>query len=170
MKKKEISKSLQYSSDARELSNSRTWTDFLSQETLSLYPGKDEWRQRLIYTMLVWSEKKTSLEVLQFCMEYKIPYRTLKEWIDKYPEIKDAYDNVKLALACHRRIGSMNKKLDGAYAYKDMHMYDPEWHAINKYHSEMRKDEEKQAHTFIINDAKPRVLSKEEMSEEKEEK
>jgi hypothetical protein len=170
VKKKEISKSLQYSSDARELSNSRTWTDFLSQETLSLYPGKDEWRQRLIYTMLVWSEKKTSLEVLQFCMEYKIPYRTLKEWIDKYPEIKDAYDNVKLALACHRRIGSMNKKLDGAYAYKDMHMYDPEWHAINKYHSEMRKDEEKQAHTFIINDAKPRVLSKEEMSEEKEEK
>ena len=166
-KKEEVSKAnskaLKYSCDARELSNSRTWTDFLSQETLCLYPGKDEWRQRLIYTMLVWSEKKTSLELMQFCLEYKIPRRTLKEWVDKYPEVKEAYENVKLALACHRRVGTMNKKLDGAYAYKDMHIYDPEWHAINKYHSDMKKDEEKQAHVFIINDAKPQIVTKEEM-------
>ena len=102
---------------------------------------------------------------MQFCIEYKIPYRTLKEWIEKYPEVKEAYNDVKLAVACHRRLGSMNKKLDGAYAYKDMHMYDPEWHAINKYHSDMRKEEEKQSHTFIINDAKPRIVSKEEMTQ-----
>ena len=44
-------------------------------------------------------------------------------------------------------------------------MYDPEWHAINKYHSDMRKEEEKQSHTFIINDAKPRIVSKEEMTQ-----
>jgi hypothetical protein len=106
---------------------------------------------------------------MQFCIEYKIPYRTLKEWIDKYPEIKEAYADVKLAVACHRRLGSMNKKLDGAYAYKDMHMYDPEWHAINKYHSDMKKDEEKQSHTFIINDSKPRIVSKEEMAGNSEE-
>ena len=166
--KKTASKALQYSGDAHELSNSRTWVDFLSKETFSIYPGKDEWRQRLIYTMLKWSEKKTSLEIMQFCIEYKIPRRTLKEWVDKYPEVKDAYEDMKLALACHRRVGSMNKKLDGAYAYKDMHIYDPEWHAINKYHSDMKKEEEKQAHTFIINNDKPRIVSKEEMISELE--
>ncbi len=165
MSKKESSnkKPLQYIGDALELSNSRSWMDFLNKESLSMYPGKDEWRQRLIYTMHKWSEKSSSLEVMQFCMEYKIPYRTLKEWVAKYPEIKEAYDDVKLAVACHRRLGSMNKKLDGAYAYKDMHIYDPEWHEINKYHSDMKKDEEKQAHTFIISDAKPRIISKEDM-------
>lgn len=172
MKRKElskaISKALNNSNDPQELSNSRTWLDFLSIETLNLYPGKDEWRQRLIYTMLKWSESPDSLEILQFCMKYKIPYTTLNEWVLKYPDIKHAYANMKLSLACHRRLGSMNKKLDGAYAYKDMHIYDPEWHAVNKYHSDMKKDEEKQSHTFIINDAKPRIVSKQEMKNDNE--
>jgi hypothetical protein len=158
-------KTLQYSGDANSLSNNRTWMDFLDKETLSLYPGKDDWRKRLINTLLIWSERPASLELMQFCIEFKIPRSTLWEWVDKYPDIKAAYENAKLAVACHRRIGSMNKKLDGAYAYKDMHLYDPEWHAINKYHSDMRKEEEKQAHTFIINDAKPRIVTKEEMTE-----
>jgi hypothetical protein len=96
-------------------------------------------------------------------MEFKIPYSTLKQWVEKYPDIKSAYNNVKLALACHRRVGAMNKKLDGAYAYKDMHVYDPEWLEINKYHSDMKKEEEKQPHTFIINTGKPRIVTKEEM-------
>jgi len=175
VKKKEVSnstagnnKTQQYSNDARELSNSRTWIDFLDKESLSLYPGKDDWRQRLIYTMLKWSEKATSLELMQFCLEYKIPRTTLNEWVNKYPEVKEAYSNIKLIIACHRRVGTMNKKLDGAYAYKDMHIYDPEWHAINKYHSDMKKDEEKQSHTFIINNTKPRIISKEEMKSSEE--
>lgn len=145
------------------LSNSRTWTDFIDQDALSANPGKDEWRQRLIRTMHAWSERSTSLEILQFCMEYKIPYRTLKEWVDKYSDIDQAYKDIKLIVACHRRIGSMNKKLDGAYAYKDMHVYDPEWLAINKYHSDMKKEEDKQPHVFIVQGGKPRIVSKQEM-------
>ncbi|HEY5267754.1 MAG TPA: hypothetical protein VII94_01315 [Candidatus Saccharimonadales bacterium] len=167
MAKKEVetSKSNTYS---LELSNKRTWMDFIDKESLEMFPGRNEWRQKLIYTMFLWAEKSTSLEILQFCMEYKIPYTTLKDWIDKYPDIKQAYNNVKLAIACHRRLGSMNKKLDGAYAYKDMHIYDPEWHAVNKYHSDMKTEEAKQSHTFIISDAKPRIVSKEEMLEGQE--
>lgn len=163
--KEETPKALKYIGDGNELSNSRTWIDFLDKETLNLYPGRDDWRQRLIYTMMRWAEKSTSLEILQFCMEYKIPRMTLYEWTEKYPDVKDAYINMKLALACHRRVGTMNKKLDGAYAYRDMHMYDKEWDSVNKYHSDMRKEEEKQAHTFIINDSKPRIVTKEEMLE-----
>lgn len=166
--KKKIQKTSQSTNNDLEMSKSRTWIDFLDKETLSLYPGRDEWRNRLIYTMHLWSEKSSSLEVMQFCLEYKIPYRTLKEWVDKYPDIKYAYENVKLAIACHRRVGSMNKKLDGTYAYKDMHTYDPEWHQINKYYSDMKKDEEKQPTTFIINTDKPRIISKQEMEEEVE--
>jgi len=164
-KEKPSPQALQYSGDAEELSNSRSWIDFLDKETLSIYPGKDSWRKRLIHTMLTWAQDPTSLEVLQFCMKFKLPYGTLREWDSKYPDIHEAYTFMKLMIATHRRVGSMTKKLDGAYAYKDMHCYDPEWHAVNKYHSDMKKEEEKQAHTFIINDAKPRIVSKEEMSE-----
>ena len=161
--KKEPVKVTQYSCDVDELSNSRTWQDFLSKEVLALYPGRDDWRKRLIHTMLTWSEKKDSLEIIQFCLEYKLPRRTLQTWADKYPEIKEAYEDMKLHIACHRRIGSMNKKLDGAYAYKDMHIYDPEWHSINKYHSDMKTEESKQSHTFVIDTRKPIIVSKEEM-------
>lgn len=166
MSKKVSSKSGNITIDTRELSNSRSWQDFLDKETLAIYCGKDEWRERLIHTMYKWSERPASLEVLQFCMEYKIPYMTLREWERKYPDIGEAYKNMKLNIACHRRLGSMNKKLDGAYAYKDMHCYDPEWLAINKYHSEMKKDEEKQSHTFVINTSKPHIISKQEMAGE----
>jgi hypothetical protein len=169
LSQKVISKALQSNNDNGMLSNLRTWVDFVDDEALSLYPGCEQWRKRLIHTMFAWAEKPTSLEILQFCMEYKIPYTTLKGWVEKHLDIKSAYNNVKLALACHRRMGSMNKKLDGAYAYKDMHMYDPEWHAVNKYHSDMRTEEAKQSHTFVINDAKPRIVSKEEMLSEVEE-
>lgn len=155
---------LQYKGETESLSNSRSWMDFLDKETLSLFPGKDSWRKRLINTMLIWAEKSTSLEVMQFCIQFKIPYTTLREWDNKYPDIHDAYVFMKLMIATHRKVGSMTKKLDGTYAYKDMHMYDPEWHPINKYHSDMKKEEEKQAHTFIISDAKPRIVTKEEMT------
>ncbi len=150
------------------LSNSRSWTDFMDQSTLEVFCGRDEWRQRLIRTMYSWSERSTSLEVLQFCMEYKIPYGTLREWDRRHPDISTAYQAMKLNIACHRRLGSMNKKLDGAYAYKDMHMYDPEWLAINKYHSDMKKEEDKQPNVFIVNNGKPRIVSKEEMISDRE--
>lgn len=166
MSKKSLLKNTNSTSDPRELSNSRTWVDFLDQETTEIYASKDEWRERLCYTMMKWSERPTSLEIQQFCTEYKIPYTTLREWLEKYPDIKKSYAAAKLTLACHRRVGSMTKKLDGTYAYRDMHMYDPEWHQVNKYHSDMKKDEEKQAHTFIISGEKPRIISKQDMVDE----
>lgn len=165
-KEKVVAKIDHSSSRDKEVSNSRNWIDFLDQETLNIFPGRDDWRGRLIHTMLKWAEKETSLEIMQFCIEYKIPYTTLREWDKKYEDVRKAYAFMKLMIACHRRVGSMNKKLDGAYAYKDMHCYDPEWHDVNKYHSDLKKEEEKQAHTFIINDIKPRIVTKEELSEE----
>lgn len=169
MRKKLVEKTPQSSTDEFLLSSNRSWIDFLDKESLSLYPEKDNWRKKLIHTMLTWSDDSNALEIMQFCIQYKIPRRTLLEWVEKYPDIRRGYEDMKLALASHRRVGSMIKKLDGTYAYKDMHIYDPEWLAINKYHSDMKKDEEKQAHTFIISDAKPRIVTKEEMLGEIEE-
>ncbi len=150
------------------LSNSRSWVDYMDKDSLAMFPGKDEWRQRLIKTMYAWSEKPDSLEILQFCMEYKIPYGTLKEWDRIYPDIAEAYQAVKLNVACHRRVGTMNRKLDGTYAYKDMHWYQPEWHSINQYHSDLKKEEEKQPHVFIVNAEKPKIVSKEDMLSDRE--
>lgn len=151
------------------LSKERTWMDFAKGQSLLMNPGKTEWRLRFINTLLMWAEKESSLEIIQFCIEYKMGRSTLYEWAEKYKDISSALSHARLMIACHRRVGSMRKELDGGHAYRDMHLYDPEWHAVNKYHNDMKVEQEKQAHTFIINDSKPKVLSKEEMKGEKDE-
>lgn len=154
--------------DIQLLTTSGTWCEYLNGDAFMLFPSKDDWRKRFMYTLLNWASKEDSLEITDFAMEMKMHRRTLYKWAEQYADLQDALEIARLMIGSRRRKGAMIKKLDGAYAYKDMHKYDPEWLEINKYHSEMRKDEDKQAHTFIINDAKPRIVSKEEMAGETE--
>lgn len=162
---KKSNKNTQNTSNELGLSKTRSWMDFLDVSTLNAYPGRTEWRKRLIFSMLEWAQAADALEIKRFCVDFKIPYTTLQKWRNKYEEIEEAYSFMKMIIALNRREGSMRKILDGGYAYKDMHWYDEEWHSINKYHADLKKEEEKQAHTFIINTDKPVVVSKAEMDE-----
>lgn len=161
MPRKSVNKVANNISDDGLLSKNRSWLDDGQMNT----PTRPEWRKRLIKTMYAWAEKQTSLEIMQFCIEYKLPRNRFYDWAARYPEIKDALNDMRLMISSNRKVGSMTKALDGNYAYRDMHMLDPDWHAINKYHADLKKEEEKAAHTFIINTDKPKVVSKEEMKE-----
>lgn len=163
----ELSQTPDNSTDIKPLTNRNTWIDFIKNDAYMEFPEKQDWRNRFIFTLLEWASKHDSLEIVDFAIEMKMRREQIYVWAQKYPDIGQAYEQAKLIIASRRRKGAMLKKLDGAYAYKDMHVYDSEWLAINKYHSDMKKEEEKQAHTFIINDAKPRIVSKEEMIGEK---
>lgn len=145
------------------LANNRTWIEFIQDSAFMMFPEKDAWRQRFIYTMMEWASKDDSIEITDFALEMKMHRSMFYRWVDKYPDIKRAYEHVKLMLASRRKKGALTRKFDKDVVFKDLHKYDPEWHEINKYHSDMKKEEEKQAHTFIISDAKPRVVSKEDM-------
>jgi hypothetical protein len=133
-----------------------------------MFPEKDDWRKRFILTLLEWASKEDSLEIGDFILEMKMHKSMFCRWMKNYPDISDAYDHAKLLIASRRRKGALTRKFDKEVVFRDIHRYDPEWLEINKYHSEMKKDEDKQAHTFIINDAKPRIVSKEEMTRENE--
>lgn len=76
--------------------------------------------------MYLWSDEKDVLEIEQFCIKYKIPRRTLYNWREKYPDIKETIYDVKLILTSLRRIYAMTKQIDRAYAFKNLHQYDPE--------------------------------------------
>lgn len=150
------------------LSKNRTWVDFCDEQSLSINPERDSWRARLCATMLFWAENPESLEVGQFCMAYKIPRTTLWQYCQRYPDIKKSYDNMCLMIATHRKLGSMNKKLDGSYAYRDMHIYDSSWDAVNKYHADLKKEDDNQGKTYIVYAEKPKIVSKEELLEREE--
>lgn len=164
MSKKQPEKTLKSKSEIKSLSNARTWRDFIENDAYMLFPGKQDWRKRFIYTLLEWASKDDSLEIVDFALEMKMRRQTIYEWANKYPDLKEALDHARMMIGSRRRKGALVRKFDKDVVFKDMHKYDPEWLEINKYHSDMKKDEEKQAHTFIISNTKPRIVSKEEMS------
>jgi hypothetical protein len=133
-----------------------------------MFPERDDWRKRFIFTLLEWASKDDSLEITDFAIEMKMHRSMLYRWVEKHSDIKEAFGMAKLMIASRRKKGALTRKFDKDVVFKDLHKYDPEWHDINKYHSDMKKEEEKQAHTFIISDAKPRIVSKEEMKSDSE--
>lgn len=151
------------------LANNRTWIEMIQDNAFMMFPEKDGWRQRFIYTMLEWASKEDSLEITDFALEMKMHRSMLYRWVANYPDIGQAFEMTKLMIASRRKKGALTRKFDKDVVFKDLHKYDPEWLEINKYHSDMKKDEDKQSHTFIINDVKPKVISKEEMSNDSKE-
>lgn len=121
------------------------WLEYLGEESLRLYPGKNDWRKRLCVTMLRWACNDDSLEIQQFCMHYGIPYITLKNYVDTYSDVKGVYDEVKLRLASRRRIGALKRIYDKDVVFKDLHTYDPEWVEINAYHARLKKEVEERS-------------------------
>jgi len=137
--------------------NKASWADIIGNEAFYFYPGKEEWRKRLIFTMLKWSSKRKpdeegdeSLEVGQFCEEFKIDFWQLKDYVEQYDDIRDAYRRMKYNLASHRKVGSIKRRYDKEACYKDMHKYDPEWDEINKYHAALKEDASAQKVPDII--------------------
>ena len=149
--------------EIKSLTNVRTWKEFMENDAYMQFPEKHDWRQRFIYTMLEWAMKDDSLEITDFALDMKMRRSTVYDWANKYPDIMDALNQARLMIASRRKKGALTKKFDKDVVFKDLHKYDPEWLEINKYHSDMKTEEAKQSHTFIISDAKPRIVSKEEM-------
>jgi hypothetical protein len=165
MKKKKL---INPNIDNQLLSENRTWAS--GSEDIPLEnPTNQQWRKRLISTMYHFAEDPENLEIMQFVAKYKIQRSKLYRWADTYPDVKSAFEDMKLLIAGNRRVGTMKKGLDGQFAYRDMHCYDPEWLEVNKYHADLKKDEERQSHTFIIKSDKPVVISKEELNKEPQE-
>ena len=136
----------QHSKAIEGLSKTEGLWNYLQTDAFRFFPDKDAWRQRLIFSLYEWVESEDNkgrkpVEVMQFCKAYKIPYMTLFKWINKYDDIKQAYENVKMALACHRKVGAIYKEIDKEAAWRDLHKYDPEWHEINMYHAALKDKE-----------------------------
>jgi len=148
------------------LTTSETWKEFINNDTLMVFPGKNDWRKRFIYTLLEWASKDDSLEITDFAIEMKMRRTTLYRWAQEHEDLKEALDFARLMIGSRRRKGALTKRFDKDVVFRDMHKYDPEWLEINKYHSDMKKEEEKQSHTFIISNEKPRIVSKQEMEGE----
>ncbi len=149
------------------LSKNVSWVDFLQNDAYMLFPEKDDWRKRFCFTMLTWAERKDSLEIADFVFLMKMDREQLYRWAKQYPDVKRAYDLAKLMLAVRKRKGALIRKYDKDVVYKDMHILDPEYLAINKYWSDLKKEEASQSEVRYVYLEKPKVKSKEEVDAER---
>ncbi len=162
MKKKNI--------DPNLLTKKSSWWEAMATgNALELFPGREDWKERLIYTLNTWADRKDALALEGFCEEYKLHRDQLYEMRDNYPEIKKAVDRVKVRIGHKRRMGALFKQFDAGVVFKDMHRYDPEWLDINKYNAEIKKQEQKDSVVTIYDSGgmgRPSVKPKEEVDQE----
>lgn len=117
---------------------------------LLLNPGATEWRQRLITTLDLWSLEETSITLYQFCREYGLAYRLFCKWCEKYEDLGDMRDEVKLRIGDTHYRDAYRKRASETLVLKDLHKYWPEWADVNKYHADLRKDEQLQQGIQVV--------------------
>jgi len=132
---------------AENLNNSTT-PDVLSKmggalrDPLLINIGREEWRKKFIRTLEYWSCDDNALSIYQFCKEYGFTKRMLEVWRGKYPDVEDAFIEVKDRIGLNRWMLAFMRKASETLFLKDIHNYHKEWLDINKYHADMKKVDE----------------------------
>jgi hypothetical protein len=136
-KKKE--KETKHSTSLKSLSISCTAMDMMNAAH-RMFPENGAWRERLCYTLIESARDPEILEIIDFCNQFGMPYRTLRHYADKFPDVGEAYEYFKLNIAGRRRKGALVGKYNVIAAYKDVHRYDPEWVGLMKELSDIKEN------------------------------
>ena len=137
------------SNSIEPLSNSDAWLDYMADESFRLFPEKDNWRKRFCYTLLLWSLKPDSMEIIDFCDEIKISYDSFSKLTRRYDDIGQFFRDAKLRIAGRKRKGAAKNELNVS-VFRDMHRYDPEWIPLMKELEDIKKDNSGSGDKIII--------------------
>lgn len=127
------------------------WWESMAGEAFMFFPDKEKWRDRLRYTMLKYFENPQRIELDEFCIDHKLHPETLRLWRKNYPDLESTVRAIKIFIGVKRRLGVHTGKYNMASCYKDMHTLEPTWaEAVDKYHSELKKQEEQVARAYNV--------------------
>lgn len=141
------------------LTKNTSWASAIYDSSFLYFPEKENWRKRLVHTLFEWVKRPDSLILEDFCMEYGIVRKTLYSWSQKYEDVGEALENAKIFIGARRRKGVIKNELNGAFAYRDMHVYDSEWEKVNAYHAKLSADAKAQAsQEFAVKSTKEYIV------------
>lgn len=133
------------------IAKSRQVYDWIDNARLQeLLPERDSWRKRLIYSIYEWAETSQQLTASNFCITYRIPRMTFMGWVNKYDDVKAAFEMAKIIIADRRVNGALYRQMDKEVAFKDLYRYDSEWDEIDKRNAALRKSETPDAVPTIV--------------------
>jgi len=104
--------------------------------------------------------------VTQFLGDKGVPRDTFYDWCKKHPIMEAARKQAMMFLADRREIGALKKQLDPKMVMFTQHLYDPEWKQADKYHADLKTDEDKRDVSYTVIYNKPTVQPKELLKEE----
>src|ERR1017187_9302819 len=102
-----------------------SWAIRAEREAFINYPGSDQWEQRLIHKLYNYFSQPDKLTLDQYCRDNFIFRDTLHSWQEKYPDVREAVNRIKIFIADNRRQGTYNNQLN-PLTFRDSFLYDPE--------------------------------------------
>lgn len=132
--------------------------------TFQTKPVTQMFLERLSHDLIEWAKtNKRALRLSQFYIHKGIPKNTFFRWCDKYPILRGAKETAMSLMADRREIGAIVKKYEKTVILLNIHQYDSDWDATNKYHSDLKVDNEDKSHVFNITFNKPEITTPEEL-------
>jgi hypothetical protein len=151
--------------DKTALAVPSNWNHIYEIESFQVNPEQGGYLKRLGYTMIEYAiRNEKALEILDFCIEYRISRKTLYSWVEKDAGLKESFDFFKLILANRKKKGAMNRTLDYNVVRNDLYKYDPEYVSSDRYQAQLKQTENLSNGNFVIFNDRPPVISKEQLA------
>jgi hypothetical protein len=114
--------------------------DYLSLKDFKYHPATNSFFERLAQEFMDWSDKSTSLVLVEFYSEKKIPKDTFIDWFQKYPVMNKAHQYAKQKITARKEIGAIERKYDGNFVKESLYMHDGEWREFMKFKKDLEKE------------------------------
>jgi len=137
--------------NTRDVLLSKSWNRSIRHEIEMMnIMSRKELKEQVIEWMFDWIVKPEAETILDFCIEHKIPRSTLYYWAANDEEFGRFYDNIKLILSNKLYKLMLHRNCDRESVLQVMHNLDPEWHGINKYHNDLKKQIAQAAKVIVL--------------------
>lgn len=113
--------------------------EYLNTKDWQKYPLTGSKLHDLAIRLVEWSKNDPkALKLAQFASMNDIEYATLLTWANRYDVMKTAFSIAKSNIGARRETESKSLLILPELIIKSMHVYDPAWDEINKYHADLK--------------------------------
>lgn len=124
--------------------NYSSYHDLKKKEAHRLHPDKDGWKDAFIEELWAYfNDYPKATHLAQFCKGSEYTYRKARHLVNYYPEIKEAWEDIKYQLADRRFqafIGANDDFKNANNCWRDIHVYNEEFDGINRYHEALKAE------------------------------
>lgn len=124
-------KVLKRSNDSTVENNATTkhpWFDYRDMFSGDMKPMSEKGIEKVADDLVVWARTNDdAFKLSQFYLERGISINTWKDWVDKFPKLKESQEMAKCFIGNRREIGAIKNKLNTSMVAYTMPFYDNEW-------------------------------------------